>query len=64
MSDWVFLILTEFCSANKIRLSAICLLNAFKELQGSYASGKCQGNLNFFSRSGNCQGILCCVREK
>ena len=32
-------------------------------LQGSYASVKCQGIL-IFSRSGNCQGISLCVREK
>ena len=30
---------------------------------GSYASGKCQG-IFYFSRSGNCQGISWCVREK
>ena len=32
-------------------------------VQGSYASGKCQRKLIFFKVT-DCQGNLCCVREK
>ena len=52
------------CSTNTDFGNAGCAQTANRELQGSYASGKCQGNLKFFKvreLSGNfiiCQGKL------
>ena len=51
------------CYLENIRDRYVVDENIFSKFQGSYASGKCQGNLKFF-KVREFQGILCCVREK
>ena len=53
-NDWI--VCTGLPSAGGSVVLSMAVTRLYPLPQGSYASGKCQGNLNF-SRSGNCQGI-------